>query len=396
MTPAARTTEGVARAAYGRLVAMLAARTRDIAAAEDALADAFAAALATWPLRGIPERPEAWLMATAKNRLTDAARRASRAPVEPVSDLPEVEAMIADPDTIPDDRLRLMFACAHPAIAPDLRAPLMLQCVLGLDAARIARAWAVPQAAMAQRLVRAKAKICDAGIGFVLPGLSDMPARLPPVLEAIYGAYAGAWMDPDGADLSDEALWLARLVPDLLPEVAEAQGLAALIALSRARSPARVKDGALVPLSEQDTALWDGVLLAEGASRLATAYRLRQPGRFQIEAAIEEVHCHRRVTGQTDWPAVLTLTEALLAGWPTLGAEVNRAVALAEVQGAAAGLAALPDVEGFQPALAARAHFLLALRHEAEAVQALDATLALTPQGPSRRYLLALRAAVGH
>jgi len=398
-TGAARAAETVARAAYGRLVAILAARNGDIAAAEDALADAFAAALATWPAQGVPQRPEAWLITAARHRLIDAGRRQGRAPVTTLADLPEVAAMQTDPDAIPDARLRLLFTCAHPAIDASIRTPLMLQTVLGLEAGVIARAFHLPAAAMAQRLVRAKHKIRDAGIGFALPDRGEMPARLPAVLEAVYGAYATAWLAPDGGDLSQEALFLADLLANLLPDDAEALGLAALIGLSLSRHAARLDaGGALVALAAQDTALWNGPMIGAARHYLARAQALGAPGRFQIEAAIEDAHVTRRDTGQTDWPAIAILTGWLAQHWPSLGALVQHAAALAEVDGPAAGLAALdalpPEALDFQPALATRAHLLERLGQINAARASFARALAVTAPGPLALYLAARQAAL--
>ncbi|MBN8893110.1 MAG: hypothetical protein J0H91_22745 [Rhodospirillales bacterium] len=309
--PARAAAEAAARASYGRLVAWLAARTRDVAAAEDALADAFAAALRTWPARGVPDRPEAWLLTTARRNLGHAARhRLVRAAAAPTLHLLATAAQDRDEaGAFPDERLKLLFVCAHPAIDPAMHTPLMLQSVLGLDAARIAAAFVVAPAAMGQRLVRAKAKIRDAGIRFAVPGPADLPARLAPVLDAVYAAFGTAWdapprgEEPGGpaANLGEEAIWLARLIASLLPEEPEALGLLALLLHCQARQPARRDAAGFVPLSAQDPALWSAPLIAEAEAALLRACALGRIGRFQLEAAIQSAHAGRARGAAVDW-----------------------------------------------------------------------------------------------
>jgi RNA polymerase sigma-70 factor (ECF subfamily) len=365
--------EAAARRSYGKLVAFLAARSRDVAGAEDALADAFAAALAQWLRRGVPQRPEAWLLAVARRRALDAGRRRrTRARAEPQLLLlaEEAEAMAGDTQGIPDERLRLLFACADPGVEPAMRAPLMLQAVLGFDAAAIASAFLVPPSAMAQRLVRAKARIREAGLAFAIPERREMAGRLDAVLAAIYAAFSEGWTDAAGAEarrrnLAGEAIWLARLVAGLLPREPEALSLLALMLFAEARRPAR-RDaaGAYVPLAEQDWRLWDAAMTREAEALLREAGGLEGIGRYQLEAAVQAVHAARRLTGRTDWPAVARLYEALaiLSGSPVVA--INRAVALAEAEEPAAGLALLdtvadaPGVEDYQPYWAARAELL--------------------------------------
>lgn len=383
--------EEVARSSYGRLLAVLAARTGDIVSAEDALADAFERALRTWPSGGIPNNPEGWIVTVAKNRWLDVAR--SR------RETAEVETAVVDEldlDAIPDNRLELMFVCAHPAIDRAMHTPLMLQTVLGCEASAIARAFAMPTATMAQRLVRAKKRIKLARIPFVVPDRHDMASRLPPVLEAVYGAFAIDWSGVAGPterdSLAGEALHLATVLATLLDDEPEALGLAALIALSLSRAPARLVDGVPVALSEQDPARWDARLIALGESHLRRAHGLGRIGRFQLEAAIQSVHCARAATGVTDWMSLRHLHEALVSIAPTLGARVSLAVVIAETEGAEAGLRALDAIDGaerFQPAWAARAHLLAAAGRDA--TSALDRAISLTTNAASRALLEARR-----
>jgi RNA polymerase sigma-70 factor (ECF subfamily) len=403
-----RAAERAARQSYGKLVAYLAARTGDVTAAEDALSDAFAAALASWPTRGVPQAPEAWLLAAARRRMIDMARR--RRTREAAADrlLLSVEEAAAgiDPADVPDWRLRLMFACAHPAIDAAMRGPLILQTVLGLDAATIAAAFLTGPKAMSQRLVRAKRRIHDTGIPFRLPDRTDLPARLDAVLEAIYAAFGAGWPDPCGLDarrrgLLDEAVWLAHVVVELLPDEPEGLGLLALTRYAGARLKARRNaDGDYVPLSEQDPALWDAAAIDEAERLLQQASMLGRIGRFQLEAAVQSVHAARRTSGGTDWGAILELYDGLLALTHSPVVAVNRAVALGETAGPAAGLAALDELAGdqrlaaYQPYWAARADLLARLGRRGIADAAYAQAILLEPDPAVRRFLEERRARI--
>jgi RNA polymerase sigma-70 factor (ECF subfamily) len=401
--------EHTARASYGRLVAILAAGTRDIALAEDSLADAFERALRTWPEAGVPASPEGWLLTVARNRQRDvlgsAVRRLSDALPEDHDPGPATSPLDdVDLEEITDKRLELLFACAHPAIDPAVRTPLMLQAVLGFEAVQVGEAFAVPGPTMAQRLVRAKRRIRDAGVPFAVPDRSQMPARLRPVLEAVYGCYAIDWRGSSAPtvreSMAGEAKYLATTLAGLLEDEPEAWGLAALITLALAR--ARPGD-VFVPLDDQDPGDWDARLLAEGDGylRLAAAVRRHgQVGRFELEAAIQSVHSARATTGELDREALRTLHEALVAVAPTLGARVALAAATAQVDGAVAGLAVLDAIDDpaagrFQPAWATRAALLAEAGSPEDASAAYDKAISLTTDTPTRHWLEARRAALG-
>lgn len=385
----------VARHSYGKLLSAVASRAGDLLAAEDALADAFRAALETWPERGVPERPDAWLLAVARNKRRDAAKSADSQRRSASSDV--LDRFAADPDgeidDIPEKRLALLFTCAHPAISPDIRTPLMLQTVLGFDAAAIGTAFLVPAKAMAQRLVRAKRKIRDAAIPFELPSSHVMPERLESVLEAIYGAYALGRQLEHKHDLAAEALFLTELLRRMLPNEPEVGGLAALLCFGLARREAGVSDrGVMVPLEHQDPARWDARLIGQGSAILRRARALGgRPGRFALEAAISSVHCERRDGGPTNWNAIVSLLTGLVQLYPTTGASVAHAAALGRAASPQRGLEALDalwtaELESFQPAWATRASLLAELRRP-EAFEAYERAIALTTDLPARRYL---------
>lgn len=398
MGEARRAAEAAARTSYGRLVAMLASRSGDIAAAEDALSDALASALTAWAARGVPDNPDAWLLTAARRNLGHARGRAGTAAAnEATMMLLHDERGEQAPVPFGDDRLKLMFVCAHPAIAPDVQAPLMLQTVLGLDAARIAASFLVSPAAMGQKLVRAKVKIRDAVIAFVVPEPEVLAARTGAVLSAIYAAYGTGWEDVLGADarrkgLAEEAIWLGRLVVDLLPHDPEAMGQLALMLHCEARRAARRgADGAFVPLADQDPNLWSREMLAEAESLLRAAARFARPGRFQTEAAIQSLHAQSVLTGEDLRLPLTRLYDLLLSVAPSTGAAVARAVAYAEAGQGRDARAQLDGLEGccsYQPWWAARARVLWLLGDESAAREAAATAAGLSDDPAVRDFLL--------
>ncbi|MGF6755001.1 RNA polymerase sigma factor [Paraburkholderia sp. GAS42] len=397
-----RTVERVARDSRSRLIAFLAARSHDVAAAEDALADAFQSALETWPRDGVPERPEAWLLTAARRRLIDASRHlrvqvAALPTLLAVAD--EAQELVAHDLLFPDERLKLLFICAHPAIDAAARTPLMLQAVLGLPAARIASAFLVQPAAMGQRLSRVKNKIRDAGIAFDLPKPADLPARLHAVLEAIYAAYGSGWDDVAGADprrrgLATEATDLGRLLLQLMPDEPEVQGLLALMLYCESRRDARRgAAGEYVPLSEQDTQRWSQPMIDEAETLLMAASGAGRIGRFQLEAAIQSVHARRSAAGHTDWEAIALFYEGLVRIAPTIGALTGRAAAVGEARGPEAGwalLEAIPAevVASYQPYWALAAHLLTRMQRMQEAQAARDRAIGLCEDSTMRDFLV--------
>lgn len=399
---ARRAVERVARESYGRILAFLAARTRDVAGAEDALADAFAAALRSWPSEGIPRNPDAWLMTAARHKQTDAARRkqvqhVGQGHLQLIGD--ELEAMAHEPTTIPDRRLMLMFACAHPAIDRSVRTPLILQTILGLSSNDIAAAFLLPPKTMAQRLVRAKTRIRDAGIPLCMPEPPELPGRLAAVFDAVYAAYTKGWSEvSDDAvpELVDEAIWLGRLLVSLLPNEPEAKGMLALMLYTTARAAARRDPtGAYVPLEQQDTRLWDQSLIALAENLLRQANAEGPTGRYQIEAAIQSAHVARRMTDVANWRAVVALYDHLLTLTSSPVVLLNRAVARAEAEDPRAALVDIAALEAdkrlhsYQPFWAAKAHLLARAGEMAEAAEAFTIAIGLSTDEAVKGYLKA-------
>ena len=411
MTQKTRTEETLAafaaRNAIGRLVGYLAARFGTLTDAEDALAEALTAALSQWPAQGVPDNPSAWLLTVARRRLADAARRGAAAEkgADHIVLLAEEaqEAAMADRE-FPDERLRLMFLCTHPAIDRAIQAPLMLQTVLGFQAAEIAGAFLIAPNTMGQRLARAKNKIRESALSFDLPSAADRPARVAALLDAIYICYTRGWIAaPQSASAAhrSEALWLADIVAAVMPGEAEAMGLCALLLHLEARKAAGRVGDTYVPLGEQDITLWDRAMIDKAEAVLKAASGLVRPGRFQIEAAIQSVHADRARTGKTDWDAIVALYDALRAIAPSTGAEVARAGALTLAERpdhAQAALDALPDeqVKAYQPYWAVRGALSAKRGDHADAAQALSIAAGLSLDPAERRYLLTKRAALAN
>ena len=403
--------EAVARRSYGKLVAFLAARTRDVAAAEDALSEAFAAALADWPVSGCPANPEGWLLTVARRKVIDMYRGQRRD--EHASE--EMRALgfgsnggsaVDEELAIPDQRLALVFVCAHPAIDAAIRAPLILQVVMGLDAKRVASAFLMSPAAMGKRLVRAKEKIRQAGIPFRVPEREELGGRLDAVLDAIYGSFAEGWTDgagTDGArrDLAEEAIFLCRVVTELLPEEPEALGLLALMLHAEARRRARRNSkGDYVPLAEQDVELWDAAMIGEAENLLRRASGMSSIGRYQLEGALQSAHVFRRRRGVANWEEVVQLYDALMAVAASPVVAINRALAISELHGPGPGLAAMQEVAGdarlaeYQPYWAARAQLLARAGGRGEARAAYEMAIGLERDAAVRRWLQRAQAAL--
>ena len=401
-TKARAAAETAARASYGRLVAILTARTGNIAAAEDALADAFASALKDWPVSGVPKSPEAWLLTSAKHRLIDVSRRdATAANAKPVVEqlIDEAQDMVRPEDaqfSFPDERLKLMFICAHPAIAEPVRTPLMLQTVLGIDAARIANAFLISPKAMGQRLVRAKNKISKAKIPFLTPREHEIDARLHDVIDAIYVALTAGYNAQGEAELVEEAIFLSQLVTTLAPDFAEGHGLYALSLYTHSRRDARIVDGRYIPFSDQDVTLWDNDAIARAEKTLMLAARLQNPGRFQIEAAIQSAQIAQQRHKINTTADVLSLYDQLIAIAPSIGALVGKAGCLFQVGNARDAIFSLDKcdpatIADYQPYWAVRAHALLAIGQYRDADEAFSKAISLSESPAERRYLIEQR-----
>ncbi|MBB4480250.1 RNA polymerase sigma factor [Rhizobium etli] len=399
---AGRAAEQVARQSYGKLIAFLAARSRDVPAAEDALSEALASALRVWPERGIPANPEAWLLVAARRNLMQAARQRTveanaRTTISLALEEAEARMNEAGNSVFPDERLKLLFACTHPAIDSSVHTALMLQTVLGIEARTIARAFVVSPQAIGQRLVRAKVKIRDAGIPFAVPPRSTLPGRLAAVLSAIYVAYGLGWDGLDGEEahqsLAAEAIWLGRALLTVLPDEPEAIGLLSLMLHCEARRDARRdREGRYVPLDEQDTAAWNAIMIAEADALLRKAGSFERFGPFQCQAAIQSVHAARRLSGTTDWQALTTLYAALLQMKPTLGARVAEAAVIGRASSAAEGISRLDRIDpraiaAYQPYWAVRAFLLARAGDNTAAAEAYVTAIGLSDSPAVRAFL---------
>jgi len=399
---AGRAAEKVARQSYGKLIAFLAARSRDVPAAEDALSEALASALRVWPERGVPDNPEAWLLVAARRNLMQAARHRmvetnARPTISMAFEEAEERMNGAGKAVFPDERLKLLFACTHPAIDSSVHTALMLQTVLGIEAKTIARAFVVSPQAMSQRLVRAKLKIRDAGIPFAVPPRPTLPERLAAVLSAIYAAYGLGWDGLDGEEerhsLAGEAIWLGRALLAVLPDEPEAIGLLSLMLHCEARRSARRdSEGRYVPLDEQDTAAWNAIMIAEADALLRKAGSFDRFGPFQCQAAIQSVHAARRLSGKTGWQALTTLYAALVMMKPTLGARVSQAAVIGRASGAAAGLEGLDKLDpraiaSYQPYWAVRAFLLAQAGDDTAAADAYMTAIGLSDSPAVREFL---------
>lgn len=399
---------GVFRQEYGRAVAVLTRVLGDIDAAEDAVQEAFTLAVRHWPATGLPPSPAGWIITTARNRATDRLRReagrgdkqltaaqlqAARSPAVPTPEEVVITELTRE-GTVDDDRLRLMFTCCHPALASNVQVALTLRLLGGLTTAEIARAFLVPETTMAQRLVRAKAKIRDAGIPYRVPHGAELPVRLQPVLAVVYLIFNEGYSSSSGGprtreDLCREAVRLGRLLAALMPDEAEVKGLLALMLLTESRRTAREVGGGPVLLADQDRRLWDRALVAEGRDLVRQCLRQNQPGPYQLQAAIAAVHSDAPDAAATDWHQILRLYDQLLALAPGPVVALNRAVALAELEGPEPALRLVDALalEGYFPFHAVRADFLVRLGRSSEAAAAYTSALQLAGSAADRKFL---------
>jgi RNA polymerase sigma-70 factor, ECF subfamily len=402
-SPALASIEGVFRAEYGRAVAVLTRVFGDIDVAEDAVQDAFAEAVRRWPATGLPPSPAGWIITTARNRAIDRLRReAARDSKHAQASLLHAREQPLQEGPVRDDRLRLIFTCCHPALATAAQVALTLRLLGGLSTAEIAHAFLVPEPTMAQRLVRAKAKIRDAGIPYRVPAEADLPGRIAAVLAVVYLIFNEGYTASSGdqlarAELCAEAIRLGRLLAQLMPDEPEVTGLLALMLLTESRRPARTSgDGVLVLLADQDRSHWDRTLIAEGQALVRRCLRRDQPGPYQIQAAINAVHSDAPVAAATDWGQILALYDQLLTVAPSPVVALNRAVAVAEVQGPAAAFAVVErlDLGGYYLFHAIRADLLRRLGRDTDAALAYQAAIARTGNAAELGHLASAKAQV--